>query len=64
MAFREQRVNDVAAVNAKHFENISAAKQRQKQEFESRSGRNVKSFHIEEGDEGLKANMRKVGRKG
>ena len=42
------------------FKNISLAKQRQK-EFESRKRRNVKSFHIEEDDEVLKADMRKVG---
>lgn len=33
-------------------------------EYESRKRKNVKSFHIHEGEEVLKANKRKEGRKG
>ena len=60
----EQRVTALAAVNLAILKNITAAKQKQKKEFETRKRKNVKSFHIEEGEEVLKADMRRIGRKG
>jgi len=43
---------------------IEKAQGKQKMEYESRKRKNVKSFHIHEGEEVLKANKRKEGRKG
>jgi len=43
---------------------IKKAQGKQKMEYESRKRKNVKSFHIHEGEEVLKANKRKEGRKG
>ena len=60
----EQRVTALAAVNLAILKNITAAKQKQKKEFKTRKRKNVKSFHIEEGEEVLKADMRRIGRKG
>ena len=60
----EQRVTALAAVNLAILKNITVAKQKQKKEFETRKRKNVKSFHIEEGEEVLKADMRRIGRKG
>ena len=45
-------------------DNIEKAQGKQKAEYESRKRKNVKSFHIHEGEEVLKANKRKEGRKG
>lgn len=46
------------------FSHIANAQDKQKKSYESRKRRNVKSFHIHEGEEVLKANKRKEGRKG
>lgn len=48
----------------KVLENIELAKKNQKIDFESRKRKNVKSFAIHEGEEVMKANKRKEGRKG
>ena len=56
----EQHVTALAAVNLAILKNITAAKQ--KKEFESR--KNIQSFHIQEGEEVLKADMRRIGWKG
>ncbi|XDV30425.1 hypothetical protein PO909_033350 [Leuciscus waleckii] len=58
------RMVEVTAVQAKVRDHIAKAQGKQKAEYESRKRKNVKSFHIHEGEEVLKANKRKEGRKG
>ncbi|KAK0151788.1 Gypsy retrotransposon integrase-like protein 1 [Merluccius polli] len=60
----EAKTREVADLHAKIYQNIKIAQDRQKKAFETHKGRNVKSFHFQIGDEVLKANKRKEGRKG
>ncbi|KAK7144158.1 hypothetical protein R3I94_010554 [Phoxinus phoxinus] len=60
----DTRIAEVTALQAKVRDHIEKAQGKQKVEFESRKRKNVKSFHIHEGEEVLKANKRKEGRKG
>nr|XP_055054586.1 uncharacterized protein LOC129439799 [Misgurnus anguillicaudatus] len=60
----DDRIAEVTALRAKVLDNIELAKKNQKIDYESRKRKNVKSFHIHEGEEVLKANKRKEGRKG
>lgn len=52
------------ATNANIYRNITLAKEKQKKKNESRKRKNVKSFYIQQGDEVLKADMRKLSQKG
>uniref|UniRef100_A0A8C1ZPY0 Gypsy retrotransposon integrase-like protein 1 n=1 Tax=Cyprinus carpio TaxID=7962 RepID=A0A8C1ZPY0_CYPCA len=64
---RHALMNPEVSIDARIAEvlnNIENAKQKQKTDYESRKKKNVKSFHIHEGEEVLKANKRKEGRKG
>ncbi|KAK7165412.1 hypothetical protein R3I94_003696 [Phoxinus phoxinus] len=56
----DTRIAEVTALQAKVRDHIEKAQGKQK----SRKRKNVKSFHIHEGEEVLKANKRKEGRKG
>uniref|UniRef100_A0A3P9HB43 Gypsy retrotransposon integrase-like protein 1 n=2 Tax=Oryzias latipes TaxID=8090 RepID=A0A3P9HB43_ORYLA len=60
----EAKIAEVADLHAKIYQNIKNAQQKQKMEYETRKKRNVKSFIFKVGDEVLKANKRKEGRKG
>uniref|UniRef100_A0A8C6VT99 Integrase catalytic domain-containing protein n=1 Tax=Nothobranchius furzeri TaxID=105023 RepID=A0A8C6VT99_NOTFU len=60
----EAKTAAVADLHAKIYQNIKNAQDRQKKEYESRKRRHVKSFHFKVGDEVMKANKRKEGRKG
>ncbi|RVE71041.1 hypothetical protein OJAV_G00070140 [Oryzias javanicus] len=60
----EAKIADVVDLHAKIYQNITLAQERQKREYETRKKRNVKSFVFKVGDEVLKANKRKEGRKG
>ncbi|KAL3048830.1 hypothetical protein OYC64_008334 [Pagothenia borchgrevinki] len=60
----EAKAATIADLHSKIYQNIQAAQQRQKISYEKRKGKNVKSFVINVGDEVLRANKRKEGRKG
>ncbi|CAL8265481.1 unnamed protein product [Gadus morhua 'NCC'] len=60
----EAKTREVEDLHAKIYQKIKIAQDRQKKAYETRKGRNVKSFHFQIGDEVLKANKRKKGRKG
>ncbi|KAM3613777.1 uncharacterized protein V6R79_004953 [Siganus canaliculatus] len=60
----EAKAADIAALHTKINQNIKAAQERQKISFAKRKGKHIKSFKITPGDEVLKANKRKEGRKG
>ncbi|KAF3844520.1 hypothetical protein F7725_007683, partial [Dissostichus mawsoni] len=57
-------LNDGDDTSVLIYQNIQIAQQRQKISYEKRKGKNVKSFLINVGDEVLRANKRKEGRKG
>uniref|UniRef100_A0A8C4ZN90 Gypsy retrotransposon integrase-like protein 1 n=1 Tax=Gadus morhua TaxID=8049 RepID=A0A8C4ZN90_GADMO len=54
----------VADLHAENYNINILSKTGKKKAYETRKGRNVKSFHFQIGDEVLKANKRKEGRKG
>ncbi|KAF3847302.1 hypothetical protein F7725_020330, partial [Dissostichus mawsoni] len=60
----EAKAATIADLHSKIYQNIQIAQQRQKISYEKRKGKNVKSFLINVGDEVLRANKRKEGRKG
>ncbi|KAK5924773.1 hypothetical protein CgunFtcFv8_017357 [Champsocephalus gunnari] len=60
----EAKAATVADLHSKIYQNIKIVQQRQKISYEKHKGKNVKSSLINVGDEVLRANKRKEGRKG